>query len=112
MSARKSAVVKTREALDLLKQFAEPDIISYNCLLHAYSGSGESDQALNLLEWLEKHPKLEPDVYSYNTVLDGWSKSKDSAAALHAEQLLERMEELANAKPTLQPKSYPATLQT
>ena len=95
-SQRPDFVVKTKQALAKLEEFAEPDLISYNSLIHAFSRDGDASAALELVEWLENVSAFEPDVVSYNSVINALAKSQSREAALQAERLLSKMEDLAS----------------
>jgi hypothetical protein len=97
-SRRADAPRRTEMALAKLKEFASPDLISYNSLLHSYSVVGDAKAASDLLEWLEDQPEILPDVVSYNCVLHAFAKKGSLEAAVQAEDLLERMERLATSK--------------
>jgi pentatricopeptide repeat protein len=109
-SQRPDSAFQTKQALAKLEEFAKPDLISYNCLLHAYSRDANVGTALELLEWLEHSSELEPDAVSYNSVLNALAKSQSWEAALQAEGLLEKMEDLAKCgRPNVQPTSVTYT---
>ena len=113
-SRRSDAPQRTEQALTKLKEFATPDLISYNCLLHAYGITGNATEARELLEWLETSaaqdkPELLPDVVSYNSVIHALAKSKSREAAVQAENLLARMEELAISRPNMSPTNVTYT---
>jgi hypothetical protein len=113
-SKRPDAPQRTEQALTNLKEFATPDLISYNCLLHAHGVAGNATEALALLEWLETlagqdQPELLPDVVSYNSVIHALAKSKSREAAVQAEDLLARMEELAVSYPNVRPTNVTYT---
>jgi hypothetical protein len=107
---RPDAAHQTKQALDRLKEFTEPDLISYNSLLHAYSKEGNAKSAGELLEWLEEDSHLEPDAVSYNSVLNALAKSNDNESAIQAETMLEKMEDMAKQGRTkVQPTSISYT---
>lgn len=113
-SKRPDASQRTEQALTKLKEFATPDLISYNCLLHAHGVAGNATEARELLEWLETsaaqdQPELLPDVVSYNSVIHALAKSKSREAAVRAEDLLARMEELAISRPNVRPTNVTYT---
>jgi hypothetical protein len=113
-SKRPDAQQRTEQALTKLKEFATPDLISYNCLLHAHGVAGNAIEAKELLEWLDisaaqDQPELLPDVVSYNSVIHALAKSKSREAAVQAGDLLARMEELAISRPNMRPTNVTYT---
>jgi hypothetical protein len=88
-----------------LKNFAEPDLITYNAVLSAYSHAGMGHEATGMLEWLEatsetNHGKLQPDIISYNSVLTALAKDREPGSSERADALLERMERLSESGKT------------
>lgn len=85
--------------LEKLKNFAEPDLISYNAVLSAYSKAGMGQKATEMLTWLEAttETKLQPDIISYNSVLTALAKDREPGSTEQAEALLENMEKLSEA---------------
>jgi hypothetical protein len=88
--------------LEKLKNFAEPDLISYNAVLSAYSKAGMGQKATEMLKWLEAttETKLQPDIISYNSVLTALAKDREPGSTERAEALLEKMERLSEAGKT------------
>eukprot|EP00980_Cylindrotheca_fusiformis_P009217 scaffold2004_cov101-Cylindrotheca_fusiformis.AAC.7 len=96
-SNRSDAVEKTKEALANLP--SQPNIVSYNAMLHAYSRAGMFKEAMELVEQLEENDDettLIPDVVSYNCLLNACAKSNTDMemAGEKAEQVLARMKTL------------------
>jgi hypothetical protein len=89
-------------ALEKLMKYAEPDLISYNAVLSAYSKAGMGQKATELLKWLEgtTEPNLQPDIISYNSVLTALAKDREPGSTEQAEALLERMETLSESGKT------------
>jgi pentatricopeptide repeat protein len=89
-----------------LKNFAEPDQITYNAVLSAYSKAGMGRKATEMLEWMEEISetddgrKLQPDIISYNSVLAALAKDPEAGSNERAEALLERMERLSKSGKT------------
>jgi hypothetical protein len=113
-SKRPDAPQRIEHAFVKLKEFATPDLISYNCLLHAHGVAGNASEARELLEWLETsaaqdQADLFPDVVSYNSVIHALAKSKSREAAVQAEDLLARMEKLAISRPKVRPTNVTYT---
>lgn len=84
-------------ALEKLKRFAEPDLVSYNTILSAYSKAGRGQNAVELLTWLETisendRKDLLPDRISYNSVLTALAKDSNPGSTEQAEELLGKME--------------------
>jgi hypothetical protein len=88
--------------LEKLKNFAEPDLISYNAVLSAYSKAGMGLKATEMLTWLEAstETKLQPDIISYNSVLTALAKDREPGSTQQAEALLEKMERLSESGKT------------
>jgi len=76
-----------------------PDMISYNCLIDAWSKSSSPDagkKAEGVLAdmWKmheEHHPDMKPNAQNYNAALNAWAKSNDPNAVENASRLLEEM---------------------
>jgi len=97
-SGRKNAVSEIQDILDTMNQSDRlsvvPDLISYNCLLYAYSQRTDSKAAKEcetLFRWMKA--SMEIDTISYNILMDAWSKNNDNYAAQRAEALLREMQE-------------------
>jgi hypothetical protein len=92
-----------------LKDFAEPDLITYNSVLSAYSKAGMGQKAIEMLNWLEVTTEtetrkgklqLQPDIISYNSALTALAKDREPGSTEQAEALLEKMEALAKSGKT------------
>lgn len=70
----------------------DPDVVTYNTMLHAYSREGDIEKAESLLKdmFLENSP-VAPDSVSINTVINAWTKSGREKAPQRAEAILEQM---------------------
>ena len=99
----------------------EPDAVSYNTVVNAYSRQGQLDKAeewaCKLVDSFIENP-LElrrPQLATFTVLLAGWRRSKHPAAAERAEKVLRQMHQLHNddillGKPDL--KSYQTVLDT
>ena len=105
---------KEERNTDVKLAFVEPDIISYNAVLHAwarYRASNNGEQKLipgKEAEKLLRSMPITPNARSYTTVMDAWSRSCDvyPDAAQKAHDLLLEMEELYPQNlPQLQPNT-------
>lgn len=98
------------QAEELLRQMQErddlpdPDIVTFNSLLYAFSVSPDPSaavQAENLLkEMMSPRCDVAVDTTSFNTVIFAWSQvanSEDLSPARRAQQLLEHIEQLSAA---------------
>lgn len=95
-SGRSDASIQTKRVLaNIMESGWEPNLVSYNCLLDAYSHDGKSTDAVQLLRWLEDnadtHPSLAPDIVSYNTVLNALARDSTLPSAEVASMLLEKL---------------------
>ena len=74
----------------------QPDIISYNSVLNAFSKAKDPISAQLLLERMENMYSegyhVKPDTYSYNTVISAWAFSGRDRGAEIAETIFDRME--------------------
>lgn len=92
------ASAEVKRVLAMMQSVSEPNLVSYNCLLDAYSQDGLSADAVRLLKWLEGNATtagsdrtvLAPDVVSYNTVLNALARDSTVASAEDASALLQR----------------------
>jgi len=98
----RNASVETKRMLEKMRAFANPNIRSYNSLLHAFSQERDMVvEALALLKRLEDESSispsseafLAPDIVSYNTVLNALARDRSLWAAEKSSQLLQSMEE-------------------
>ncbi|GAX25939.1 hypothetical protein FisN_6Hh021 [Fistulifera solaris] len=82
------------DVLKRMRQFTKPDLRSYNILLNGMNWRGMGEQALKLIEWMERQgPELRPDRFSFNSVLAALAKDRTLPHAQEkAEVVLRRME--------------------
>ena len=65
------------QVLAKMKVFAEPDLVSYNTLLAGMGRRGHGEDALQLLDWLDRRrPELQPNRISFNSTLNALAKDK------------------------------------
>jgi len=85
----------------------QPDVVTYNALLSALSGSTDANTALRGEEYLRQLSDLydssgakscQPNVVTYNTAIRLWSNISSNEAATRAQKLLSEME-LRNLQP-------------
>lgn len=70
----------------------EPDVITYNTMLHIYSRLGNVEKSESLLkEMLLNDSQVSPDSTSFNTVINAWANSGKIDAPRRAEAILEQM---------------------
>jgi len=108
-STRNAGAVGGTNAERLLRRMRaefhlEPDTITYNSVMNAFSNSGHINAAKScerlLNEMVENSNKaVSPNTVSYNSVLKALSKSRQQDAAGRAEELLEQMLQLPDAFP-------------
>ena len=86
----------------------EPNAVSYNALLHAYSKQKHRNFAKQCEDKLREfiNNGVHMDTVSYNIVINAWAKSDVPYAANHAEMLLQELQEKhsrgeASVKPNL-----------
>jgi pentatricopeptide repeat protein len=106
MAAAKDAPARAEALLDRMSQFyVEPDIVSYNTVILAWSNAGQPQHAEALLEemyhaWVEDSKEgrnssdttmIQPDRISFNTVISAWARSNEPNAAERAQSILKRM---------------------
>jgi hypothetical protein len=106
---RSDSTERALAVLEKLKDFAEPDLITYNSVLSAYSKAGMGQKAIEMLNWLEVTTEtetrkgklqLQPDIISYNSALTALAKDREPGSTEQAEALLEKMEALAKSGKT------------
>jgi len=104
--SRTGNVVEALQVLQLLKERYEanndvalqPNIVSYNSILSAYSKCRGGQQAAEDCQaFLESMP-VEPDVVSYNCCLHAWARSGAPDAGERAEAILRSMPVAPNAR--------------
>ena len=72
---RPDAIDRARQVFDQAKNYAQPDLVTYNILLDGLNKRGRGADALDLLLWLESSSTtLEPDRISYNSTLAAVAK--------------------------------------
>jgi pentatricopeptide repeat protein len=81
--------------------YVEPDVVSYNTVILAWSNAGEPKRAEALLEemfhaWVQDTKEghadsIRPDRVTFNTVISAWARSNDPDAAERAQSILRRM---------------------
>lgn len=63
----RDSMVRARECLQSLRDYGEPNLVSFNTILDGMAKRGLGDEAQRLLEWLEEvaqmSPYLQPDMY-------------------------------------------------
>ena len=63
----RDSMVHARECLQSLRDYGEPNLVSFNTILDGMAKRGLGDEAQRLLEWLEEvaqeSPHLQPDMY-------------------------------------------------
>ncbi|XWS12764.1 hypothetical protein CRYUN_Cryun37aG0118300 [Craigia yunnanensis] len=73
----------------------EPDLVSYNTVIKAFSEMGSLDSALSVLDTLEKKG-LEPNIVTFNTLLDGLFSKGRIADGEKIWELMERKNVVPN----------------
>lgn len=104
MTARtlQDAPARAEALLDRMSQFyVEPDVVSYNTVILAWSNAGEPARAEAFLEemfhaWIQDTKEghadtIRPDRVTFNTVISAWARSNDPDAAERAQSILRRM---------------------
>lgn len=61
---------------DMIKRGFNPDIITYNTLIHGLCNLGRMEKAVGLLHEL-KNEGLVPDLFTFSTMMDGYCKAKE-----------------------------------
>jgi pentatricopeptide repeat protein len=100
--ASKDAPARAEALLDRMSQlYVEPDVVSYNTVILAWSNAGQPKRAEALLEEMfhawgqdtkEGHADIiRPDRVTFNTVISAWARSNDPDAAERAQSILRRM---------------------
>jgi len=70
----------------------EPDVVTYNTMLHFHSRVGDVEKAESLLkEMFLEDSRVSPDSTSLNTVINAWANSGRVDAPQRAEAILEQM---------------------
>lgn len=72
----------------------QPDVVSYNSVLHALARSGNWRQAESILRQMEQMDGVMPTVVSYASAIDAHAKSRRRGSANHADELLQKLEGL------------------
>jgi pentatricopeptide repeat protein len=101
-AAVSDAPARAEALLDRMSQlYVEPDVVSYNTVILAWSNAGEPKRAEALLEemfhaWVQDtkvgHADIiRPDRVTFNTVISAWARSNDPDAAERAQSILRRM---------------------
>jgi pentatricopeptide repeat protein len=103
-TAAHDAPARAEALLDRMSQlhYVEPDVVSYNTVLLAWSNAGEPKRAEALLEemfhaWVQDTKEghadstIRPDRVTFNTVISAWARSNDPDAAERAQSILRRM---------------------
>ena len=90
----------------------KPDVISYNCLLNAYSKLGMGYEAQELLYYMYNNKDIlgfVPNEISYTTTLLAWGRhtntSNNDNAAQNAQDLFYTIQKWSNADPDIIPPS-------
>ncbi|GAX28154.1 hypothetical protein FisN_6Lh021 [Fistulifera solaris] len=88
------AMDRGNDVLVRMRQYAKPDLRSYNILLNGMNWRGMGGESLKLIEWMEQQrPELRPDRFSFNSVLAALAKDRTLPNAQEqAEVILRRME--------------------
>jgi hypothetical protein len=88
-----------------LSRDGDPDVISYNGVVHAWARSGSPQAGERAEQVLRNMTTVPPNARTYSTVMDAWSRSfatcPDSAARAHA--LLTEMEQRSASDSTMKP---------
>lgn len=101
----KDAPERAEALLDRMSQFyVEPDIVSYNTVILAWSNAGMPKRAEALLEemyhaWIQDTKEginndstsIQPNRVTFNSVIAAWARSSDPNAAERAQSILRRM---------------------
>eukprot|EP00980_Cylindrotheca_fusiformis_P016257 scaffold4829_cov129-Cylindrotheca_fusiformis.AAC.17 len=93
------------------KDFTEPELISFNGVIAAWSRCGRMDKAEEVL-WLaeemsSKCKTLSPDVVAFNSVLHGLIRIKDKNESLNKMlSIVDYMEKQAVEKPAMKPNEF------
>jgi pentatricopeptide repeat protein len=101
-AASQDAPARAEALLDRMSQlYVEPDVVSYNTVILAWSNAGEPKRAEALLEemfhaWVQDTKEghadiIRPDRVTFNTVISAWARSNDPDAAERAQSILRRM---------------------
>ena len=70
----------------------EPDVVTYNTMLHFHSRIGDIEKAESLLkEMFLEDTRVSPDSTSLNTIINAWANSGRIDAPQRAEAMLEQM---------------------
>jgi pentatricopeptide repeat protein len=77
----------------------EPDLVTYNSVINAWSKSGLRDAGEKSQVLLQRMEELglKPDTISFNAAISAWANSNDSSAGQRAELLLQKMSKLGEA---------------
>lgn len=59
---------------DMVRQGAEPNLITYSSILKGYCQDNKLDKALELMEHMKGSSRFRPDEITYNTLLDGCAR--------------------------------------
>jgi pentatricopeptide repeat protein len=84
---------KAEELLNRMESLAEPDIVSYNCVIGAIvndeNREGAADRAQSLLDRMEERG-VNPDGRTYSCVIEAWLKRNDEKGHALAERMLQQ----------------------
>ena len=82
-----------------LNHRVEPDLVTYNSVINAWSKSGLRDAGEKSQVLLQRMEELglKPDTISFNAAISAWANSNDPSAGERAELLLQKMLELYQA---------------
>eukprot|EP00045_Choanoeca_perplexa_P013688 m.155809 g.155809 ORF g.155809 m.155809 type:complete len:597 (+) comp16425_c0_seq7:3961-5751(+) len=81
--ARQGHLEQVEQVLqDMRCHCLQPDIYTYNGLIHAAVKANNARAAKKWLQELQEHPSVQPDVTSFNTILSLYCKSNRIADAL------------------------------
>jgi pentatricopeptide repeat protein len=106
-SGRPNASDRAESVLRNMEEYCQPNVITYNSVLNAYSSTGNFKKVMDVFRRLQGNKKIEADEISYNTIIHAAAKTQTLEGASKASQLLEEMESLyTNGNRRMQPSAY------
>lgn len=106
-SGRPNASDRAESVLTKMEEYCQPNVITYNSVLTAYSSTGNFKKVMDVFLRLQGNMKIEADDISYNTVIHAAAKTQTLEGAMKASQLLEEMESLyKSGNRRMQPSAY------
>jgi pentatricopeptide repeat protein len=106
-SGQPDACERAEAILRNMYEYCEPDVITYNSVLNAYSSAGNFEKVMEMFRGLQDNKKVMPDEISFNTVIHSAARAQTREGAVKATELLEEMESLYRAgNQKMKPSAY------